>query len=179
MTHTSDTQESFRSAFEQILGAMCSQPKCAEVKLIPSQRKPLLVLRCASSDYGAVLGKQKAMLNALKLLARQMGSRSGVELDLILDEDSSQNGKSLAREVEKNTFDEEIFCKLANLFCAKLFGNSVLDLQQTSSSACKLTVTLLELGTLYPEALEVELQKVFNCIGVLQGKRIQVELVTE
>ena len=77
--------------------------------------------------------------------------------------------------------------KLAHLSLAEAFGACQLDLQRVSNTASKLIVTVtgnfasgLESGEPLRALIsktERSLELVFNCIGVMQGRRILVELV--
>ena len=179
---TIDTQENIRSAFEQLLGAMVERSDQAAVKLVPSERRPVLVLAVNRCDYGAVLGKSHSTLDALKLLAAMAGNRYGLEVELMLDSSYAADDGSVRRGFKAAAdWDGEPLEKLATLFCCALLGPCQVSLAAVSSSSSRLTVTPTTVNDIEDDDVEISLEKalglVFNCAGAMQGRRVTVELV--
>jgi len=178
---TTDPQEALRSTMEQLVAAMCERPDHATVNLVPSSRRPVLVVKVNRCDYGAVLGKYKSSLESLQLIARCIGSRSRMDVDLMLDQDAVEDGSRRRNFIPAKDWDREPFEKLAELTLAELFGSYQTDIQRTASSSSRLTVTVTDpawaVGEETVGSLERALETVFNCVGALQGQRITVEVV--
>jgi len=171
-----DPQETLRSMMEQLLGAMTEKPEHLNVRLIPSHRKPTLVVTCDRLDYGAIAGKQGATLKSLKLLTAHMGMRQGLAANLILDEDGCTGERGSRKPfVADPNWDAEPLLKLANLFSAELLGNCNLALEPVLTGTSKLTIVCDESPSNLPE-IEQALEAALNCAGVVQGQRIMVEI---
>ena len=181
MTNTTEPQEQLRATFEQLVAAMTEHPQDVNVRLMPSHRKPILVLTCHRSDYGAVLGKKATMLCALKALAAEAGKRHGIELDILLDEAGCTGERKPRVRMDVNPeWDSAPFEKLASLFCNDAIGPCQIALEPVAAGVSKLTVTVTgdwtpteDDASTFEEALTV----VVNCIGARQGHRIVVEVV--
>jgi predicted RNA-binding protein YlqC (UPF0109 family) len=183
INHTiTDPQESLRSIFEQLLAAMTQEPKQATVRLMPSQRKPVLVVRCSKADYGSILGKSRSMLDALKLLAGVGGARHGLEMDLVLDEDGVVTGNHRLNIPAATDWDSEPLEKLATFFCNEILGHCIITIEAVARGQSKLTVTVMEDADWLPDedteaGVENALEMVMNCAGGMTGRRIMVELI--
>lgn len=180
-TIQTDPQEQLRSSMEQLLAAMCHEPKHCTVRLVPSARKPLLVVSVSRCDYGAVLGKGQSMLNALKYLTNCLARRlSFIEGNLELDQDEViESSKQRPKCVDEPNWQQDELAKLASTFCCDLMGVCHVTIEPVTKSQVKMTVTA---GSETPERLNVNdfesaLSLVFNCVAVLQGKRVVVEVV--
>lgn len=172
-----DAQENIRSDIEQLIAAMAEHPEAVKVDLMPSPRKPTMVIRCHRMDYGAILGKHGSMLSAIKLLAAMMGARAGLVVQIILDEEQCVGQPGPRRRFEPDpNWSREPFEKLATLLAAGIFGPCNVAVEKATSSTSKVTIVATEPQE--TETAEKALDAVFNCIGVIQGQRFIVEVLT-
>lgn len=170
-----DAQENIRSDIEQLLAAMAEHPEDVHVNLVPSQRKPTIVIRCHRTDYGAILGKHGTMLASIKLIAALIGARSGLAVQVLLDEEQCIGNPAPRRRFEANpNWDPEPFTKLVNLLCSSMLGPCQVAIDRATSSTSKVSVFPNE--ETKTDGIEKALDAVFNCIGVIQGQRFIVEI---
>ena len=168
-------QENIRSDIEQLLAAMVEHPEAVHVDLVPSNRKPTLVIRCHRTDSGAILGKHGTMLASIKLIAAVIGSKVGLSVQVLLDEDQCVGQPGSRRRFEPDpNWDPEPFSKLANLLCASMFGPCQVAIEKATSSTSKVSVFASEKTN--SDDIEKAIDAVFNCIGVMQGQRFIVEI---
>ena len=178
--NTTDPQEIIREQLEQLLAAMVTHPSELNVRLVPSQRKPTLVITCNLLDFGVILGTKHKMLDAMKVLAATIGSRYGITVNLLLDEAgcTPKTGTRLRTEPNPN-WDAEPFEKLATLFCNELLGPCQVAVEPVTITNTKVTVTMTSKDSPHsPDAVEQALETALGCIGITKGQQIQVELVT-
>jgi predicted RNA-binding protein YlqC (UPF0109 family) len=176
-----DPQEALRQTIEQLLGAMTEHPEAASVRLLPSARKPTLVLSVHRVDFGAILGKHRSMLNAIKMLASIMACRYQMAVEVLLDEDGCTGQPGTRRRFAPNPeWDAATFEKLASTFCADVFGNCQVTLEPATAGTSKVTVTVLEPlpAGCEERSIEEAMAAIFNCCGVICGRRFLVEILT-
>ena len=177
---TTDPQEKIRSAMEQILAAMCCYPDRLQVRLLPSHRKPILVVSCARTDYGAILGKKRSMLIALQLLTCVVAHKHGMEMELILDKIDWHEEVAEIRHPDRDGWDADAFEKLITLFCSELFHSCSVAIEPAASSVVKVTILVRDAFLRFlPSDVEEKIRTVFNCVGAVKGRRVLVELLQE
>lgn len=187
-----DAQEQLRCTVEQLLFAMCEKPKLANLRLLPSDHHPVLVFTCDRIDYGAILGKKRAMLDALKLLVSRLATAKGFQECRFVLDDENCSGERCSRTYVAPTadWDSAYLEQVATLFCSELFGLVQVHTERVSSRSARVTVTVTGIDgrpqpaaqdesswELARERLERALEQVFNCVGALSGKKILCELV--
>jgi len=179
---TDEAQEALREAFEALVAAMVHHRDAVKVRLSPSARWPVLVLSCARSDYGTVIGTRGSTLEMLRLLARIAAQRAGFAgVDVDVDESACtgewRSGQP-TKMVPRQDWDATGFEMLLQTFCAVCFGPCSIAMDQVTHDRTKVAVAVLEplpTGT-NPDAVDGAMRKVFKCAGAMYGQLVNVDV---
>ena len=180
---SSDAQEALRSGFEELVAAMVMERASAKCALVSSNHRPALVLSCAMSDIGIILGKQKDTLNKLRLLASLAGHQlgfSGVDVDV--DDEMCHGDRQRGPRPKwkpKQDWDAVGFDSLANRFCALVLGRCEVQVDEVNKARVKATVAVMEPLPSGTDAKELQdaLLKVLNNAAANMGRFITLEVL--
>jgi predicted RNA-binding protein YlqC (UPF0109 family) len=180
MKNNTDMQGQIRDTIEQLVAPLLEHPEKFNIKLTPSQRKPIYTMTCDLSDYGVIIGKQGTMLQSLRYVTDRMAQQAGLEAELMLDEAGCSGQKRIRGQFTPNpewTTDE--MDKVAHLTLTQILGPVTIGWDTISTTSSKITIVAQMQDDTEQRLAEDALAQIFKSIGVRQGRIVKLEIVNQ